>query len=148
VVGAPKAQKKRSIESAGLNTQTTTIGGGADLGDSTSEKDWGFKFKGFFRAPMRLGIDTSGRMGPSGSTSLTANSLQFHAPPVVPDGNYTRWSYTNISPGPWAELLFQYGNQRVMMTTSIASYNITSGGWRELQDQLGIDRAFLTLKFP
>jgi hypothetical protein len=66
----------------------------------------------------------------------------------VPDGNYTRWMYTNISPGPWAELLFQYGNQRVMMTTSIASYNITSGGWRELQDQLGIDRAFLTLKFP
>jgi hypothetical protein len=56
--------------------------------------------------------------------------------------------YTNLNPGPWAELLFQYGNQRVMMTTSVATYNITTGGWRELQDQLGIDRAFLTLKFP
>ncbi len=137
---APKGQKKRSVDSAGLNTQATTIGGVADVGDSTSEKDWGFKFKGFFRAPMRLGIDASG--------SLTPGQLQFHAPPVTPDGNYTRWAYTNISPGPWAELLFQYGNQRVMMTTSIASYNITSGGWRELQDQLGIDRAFLTMKFP
>jgi hypothetical protein len=145
---APKAQKKKAVGGAGLDTQAVTIGGAADVGDSSSEKDWGFKFKGFFRAPMRVGIDTSGRMGPSSATSLTANSLQFHAPPVVPDGNYTRWTYTNISPGPWAELLFQYGNQRVMMTTSIASYNITSGGWRELQDQLGIDRAFLTLKFP
>jgi hypothetical protein len=140
VADAPKAQKKRTISSAGLSTQSTTQGGAADLGDSTSEKDWGFRFKGFFRGPMRLGIDNSG--------SLTPNTTQLHAPPVVPDGNYTRWMYTNINPGPWAELLFQYGNQRVMMTTSIASYNITSGGWRELQDQLGIDRAFLTLKFP
>ncbi len=133
------APKKRTISGAGLSTQSTTQGGAADLGDS-ADKDWGFKFKGFFRGPMRLGIDTSGKLEP--------NTLQFHAPPATPDGNYTRWGYTNISPGPWAELLFQYGNQRVMMTTSIASYNITSGGWRELQDQLGIDRAFLTMKFP
>jgi len=140
VAEAPKAQKKRTIGGAGLNTQTATVGGVTDVGDSTSEKDWGFKFKGFFRAPMRVGIDTSGKLVP--------NTMQYHAIPVVPDGNYTRWSYTNLNPGPWAELLFQYGNQRVMMTTSIASYNITSGGWRELQDQLGIDRAFLTLKFP
>jgi hypothetical protein len=137
---AVKVQKRRTIGSAGMNTQSTTIGGATELGESTAEKDWGFKFKGFFRAPMRLGIDASG--------SLTPNEMQYHAPPVVADGNYTRWSYTNLNPGPWAELMFQYGNQRVMMTTSIASYNITTGGWRELQDQLGIDRAFLTLKFP
>ena len=137
---APKAAKKRTISSAGMDTQSTSQGGGADVGDSSSEKDWGFRFKGFFRGPMNLGIDPSG--------NLTPHTLQFHAPPVTPDNNYTRWMYTNLHPGPWAELLFQYGNQRVMMTTSIASYNITTGGWRELQDQLGIDRAFLTLKFP
>ncbi len=144
---APRAAKKRTIGGAGLDTQTTTVGGAADLGDSSSEKDWGFKFKGFMRAPMRVGIS---RSVPPGNTSpdVQQNDLQFHAIPVTPDGNYTRWMYTNISPGPWAEMLFQYGNQRVMMTTSIASYNITSGGWRELQDQLGIDRAFITLKFP
>jgi hypothetical protein len=135
---APKA-KKRTIASAGMNTQSTTVGGVTEVGDSTSEKDWGFKFKGFFRAPMRVGIDNSHTL---------SSGIQFHAIPVLPDGNYTRWSYTNLNPGPWAELMFQYGNQRVMMTTSIASYNLTTGGWRELQDQLGIDRAFLTLKFP
>ena len=137
---APSAPRKRTLSGAGLSTQSTTQGGVGDVSDSASEKDWGFRFKGFFRGPMRLGFDNSG--------NLTPNTMQLHSPPVVPDGNYTRWMYTNINPGPWAELLFQYGNQRVMMTTSIASYNITSGGWRELQDQLGIDRAFLTLKFP
>jgi hypothetical protein len=141
MVEAPKAQKKRTIAGAGLDSQSLTFSGGsASEENATSEKDWGFKFKGYFRGPMRIGIDNSG--------SLTPGQLQFHAPPVTPDSNYTRWAFTGVSPGPWAELFFQYGNQRVMMTTSIASYNITSGGWRELQDQLGIDRAFLTLKFP
>jgi hypothetical protein len=117
------------------------VGGAAESSEALgSGKDWNFRFKGFFRAPMRLGMENN--------SQLTPGKLQLHAPPVVPDGNYTRWMYTNISPGPWAELLFQYGNQRVTMTTSIASYNITSGSWRELQAQLGIDRAFLTLKFP
>jgi hypothetical protein len=145
---APKAAKKRTIGGAGLDTQTTTVGGASDVGDSSSEKDWGFKFKGFMRAPMRVGISHSVPGTYPTSDDVHQGDLQFHAIPVTPDSNYTRWMYTNISPGPWAEMLFQYGNQRVMMTTSIASYNITSGGWRELQDQLGIDRAFITLKFP
>jgi hypothetical protein len=134
------AKKPKSLESAGLNSQSLSQGGGSESSEATAEKDWGFKFKGYFRGPMRVSIDNSG--------SLTPGKLQFHSPPVVPDGNYTRWAFTGAAPGPWAELFFQYGNQRVMMTTTIASYNITSGGWRELQDQLGIDRAFLTLKFP
>jgi hypothetical protein len=141
VASQPQQKKAKVIDSAGLSSQSLSQSGGTESSESTtSEKDWGFKFKGYFRGPMRLGIDNSG--------SLMPGQLQFHAPPVTPDGNYTRWMFTGIAPGPWAELLFQYGNQRVMMTTSIASYNITSGGWRELQDQLGIDRAFLTLKFP
>ena len=134
------APTKRTVASAGMDTQSVSVGGGGSAGESTSADEWAFKFKGFFRGPMRIGMDNSGK--------LTPGKLQFHTPPVVPDKEYTRWMYTNASPGPWAELLFQYGSQRVMMTTSIASYNITSGGWRELQDQLGIDRAFLTLKFP
>jgi hypothetical protein len=86
---------------------------------------------------MRLSMDTQ-----------SGHGLQFHAPPVTPDLNYTTWSYTNNNPGPWGEMMFQYGNNRAIMTMAVASYNITSGSWRELQDQLGIDRAFLTLNFP
>ncbi|HEX7508867.1 MAG TPA: hypothetical protein VF550_18990, partial [Polyangia bacterium] len=148
----PAAKKARAIAGAGLDSQSLTYAGNSEaVESSSSEKDWGFKFKGFFRGPMRLGITKAGYLkSATGSTDpgYTASELQFHAPAVTPDANYTRWDFTGVSPGPWVELFFQYGNQRVMMTTSIASYNITSGGWRELSDQLGIDRAFLTLKFP
>jgi hypothetical protein len=142
----PDATKKRSSGGAGLDTQAVTVGGASAPGEPSWEKRWAFSFKGFIRAPMRVGISRSG--GRDTTTGNQNDDLQFHSIPVVPDGNYTRWMYTNASPGPWAELLFQYGNQTVMMTTSIASYNITSGGWRELQAQLGIDRAFISLKFP
>jgi opacity protein-like surface antigen len=59
-VAASKARRRRSIGSAGMDTQSTSKGGVTEVGDTTSEKDWGFRFKGYFRAPMRLGIDASG----------------------------------------------------------------------------------------
>ena len=104
--------------------------------EAAPAEDWSFKFHGYFRGPMRL------------SMAKLNGDTQFRAPPVTPDLNYTMWAYTNNNPGPWGEMLFQYGNNRATMTMAIASYNITSGAWRELQDQLGIDRAFLTLNFP
>lgn len=138
---APAKQARTTVTTAGLATQDITMGG-AGNGAATAGEDWGFKFKGFMRGPMRLS------MGSLSSAPDGAAKFQFHAPPATPDSNYTRWAYTNNNPGPWAELIFQYGNSRAMMTSAIASYNISSGGWRELQDQLGIDRAFVTLKFP
>jgi hypothetical protein len=141
--GAASPQHKRSgkITELGLSPQTTTYAadnaGAPPVASEVPAEDWGFRFHGFFRGPMRLSMDTK-----------SGHGLQFHAPPVTPDLNYTTWSYTNNNPGPWGEMMFQYGNNRAIMTMAIASYNITSGSWRELQDQLGIDRAFLTLNFP
>jgi hypothetical protein len=138
--GAPKRKRSGAAAQIGLSPQDTMISGPSgppSAVEAAPAEDWGFKFHGYFRGPMRLSM-----------TSLSGKGVQFHAPPVTPDLNYTTWSYTNNNPGPWGELLFQYGNNRAVMTAAIASYNITSGGWRELQDQLGIDRAFLTLNFP
>ena len=141
---AASPQRKRAGQAAelGLSPQTTSYAADnkSTLGESEAPtEDWGFKFHGFFRGPMRLSMDHESGPG---------RGIQFHAPPITPDSNYTTWSYTNNNPGPWAELILQYGNNRAIMTAAIASYNITSGGWRELQDQLGVDRAFLTLNFP
>jgi hypothetical protein len=140
--GAAGAQHKRSGKTAelGLSPQSTTYAADNEGPPAAAEapaEDWGFRFHGFFRGPMRLSMGTESGKG-----------LQIHAPPVTPDLNYTTWSYTNNNPGPWGEMMFQYGNNRAVMTMAIASYNITSGSWHELQDQLGIDRAFLTLNFP
>lgn len=138
---APEAAgstRKRRVSGAGMAADDTLVSGqSVGIGRDLEKTDaWEFGFKGFFRAPMRVG---------HGSLD---GQQQFHAPPIVPDNNYTTWAYTNANPGPWVEMLFQYGNDRAKMTTSIASYNITSGSYRELQAQLGIDRAFLTLTFP
>jgi hypothetical protein len=139
---AASSQPKRRDKTTqlGLSPQTTEVAPPSAGPPSVPEvptSNWGFKFHGFFRGPMRLSMD-----------SEAGHGLQFHAPPVTADSNYTTWSFTNNNPGPWGEMFFQYGNNRTTMTMAIASYNITSGGWRELQDQFGIDRAFLTLSFP
>jgi hypothetical protein len=140
---APAAAKRpQRAAQVGLSPEDTLVSGEIVGIEQTGDDAWKFDFHGFFRGPMRLGI------GSRDDAPAGASKTQFHAPPVVPDGNYTNWAYTNINPGPWAELIFQYGSNRAKMTTALASYNITTGSWRELQAQLGIDRAFLTLKFP
>jgi len=137
---SPQPRHRGKTTQLGLSPQTTAVASPSSGPPALPEaptSTWGFRFHGFFRGPMRLSMD-----------SESGHGVQFHAPPVTPDSNYTTWSFTNNNPGPWGEMLFQYGNNRVTMTMAIASYNITSGGWRELQDQLGIDRAFVTLNFP
>ncbi len=137
---SPQPKRRGKTTQLGLSPQTTAVAGPATGPASAAEtptSNWGFRFHGFFRGPMRLSMDSESGRG-----------IQFHAPPVTPDLNYTTWSFTNNNPGSWGEMLFQYGNNRLTMTIAMASYNITAGGWRELQDQLGIDRAFITLNFP
>lgn len=136
------SRRRGRTPSAGMSPQDTLVSGEIVGVEPEEEEERTFRFHGFFRGPLRLSIGSRSDPGPS------MEKRQFRAPPAVPDSNYTRWSYTNVSPGPWAELLFQFGNNRAMMTTAIASYSLTTGGWRELQAQLGIDRAFLTLNFP
>ena len=97
---------------------------------------WHFDFHGYLRAPMRLGFGE----GEDGDGKL-------HSPGQLPDGTFTNWRYTGNVPGPWVELRFQYGNDRVTANVSVASYNITDGGYRNLQAQLGIDQAFIKLDF-
>jgi hypothetical protein len=98
-----------------------------------------FELHGYFRAPMRIGV---------GARTDGSEGSELHAPPRVPDGSFTDWRYLDNLQGPWAELMFSYGNPRAKATVSIASYNQTVAGYRELQAQLGINQAFLTLNFP
>ena len=67
---------------------------------------------------------------------------------MVPDANYIDWRYTNSLVGPWTELNFHYGNDRVKATVQIASYNMTDPGYRRLESNLGINQAFLTMSWP
>ena len=66
----------------------------------------------------------------------------------MPDANYIDWRYTNSMVGPWTELNFHYGNDRVKATVQIASYNVTDSGYRRLESNLGINEAFLSMTWP
>ena len=99
----------------------------------------GLEVHGYLRAPLRVGVGTKND-GSSGQ--------ELHSPPHIPDGSFTDWRYLDLLPGPWAEIMFSYGNPRAKGTVSIASYNQTIASYRDLQSQLGINQAFVTLNFP
>ena len=113
---------------------------------SEPSAEWKFDVTGYFRAPMRFS------WGPAQTQDVnnpTANpGTQFRTPPMVPDASYIDWRYTNSLVGPWTELNFHYGNDRVKATVQIASYNMTDPGYRRLESNLGINQAFLTMSWP
>lgn len=141
------ATRRRSASQVGIAPGTAQTGTvllsappEATVSDGPSDGSWRFDFHGFLRAPLRLGLGSGDDAAPE-----AGSGMKLHSPPQVPDGTFTDWRYTNNVPGPWVELRFVYGNQRVTGNVMIAAYNITDGGYRNLQSQLGIDQAFVTI---
>ena len=109
--------------------------------------EWKFDVTGYFRAPLRFSWGPPTTHGPDPGATGNAGT-QFRTPPLVPDANYIDWRYTNSMVGPWTELNFHYGNDRVKATVQIASYNVTDSGYRRLESNLGINEAFLSMTWP
>ena len=146
------APKKGSGPALGLSPDAPGQGGAAALAPSEAEPttdeaptgEWKFDVTGYFRAPLRMSWGPPTTPAPGGGNAGT----QYRTPPLVPDANYIDWRYTNSFVGPWTELDFHYGNDRVKSTIQIASYNLTDSGYRRLESNLGINEAFLTLTYP
>ena len=132
----------------------------------TSTQNWQFGFHGYLRAPLTMSFDKQTvntypllKPGEDGyvagadvpnlnATPKKSEDWQFNMAPNIVDGVYTDWKYTSSMGGPWAEMVFSYGNSIAVGNVSVATYNITDSGWRKLQSQLGINQAFVTLNFP
>jgi len=114
--------------------------------EESGSTEWKFDVTGYFRAPLRMSWGPPTKADPS-APGVDAGT-QFRTPPLVPDWNYIDWRYTNSMVGPWTELNFHYGNNRVKATVQIASYNLTDAGYRRLEANLGINQSFLTINFP
>ena len=150
---APAAKKKGgSAPALGLDPNAPQVGG---LVTTTSEApaavaepvtgEWKFDVTGYFRAPLRFSWGPPTTQDPFGAGNP---GTQLRTPPLVPDANYIDWRYTNSMVGPWTELNFHYGNDRVKATVQIASYNVTDSGYRRLESNLGINEAFLSMTWP
>ncbi len=149
-----KEEKVRTGE-AGLGIdpsvvkQASTTGSGdapPPLTIRTSKQEWQFGYHGYLRAPMRFSFDKE--WVKDGDLNSIGKKWIFSAPPRLPDMVYTDWTYTNNVNGPWAEMLFSYGNSVAVASVSFSSWNITDGSYRNVQAQLGIDQAWVTLNFP
>lgn len=144
---ADATQKSEGGPSVGIDPSqarvagTTASDGAPPLTIRTSRQEWEFGFHGYLRAPFRTSFDRYDK-------AEGGKEWRFEMPPKLVDGTYTDWKFTNALAGPWAEMIFSYGNAIAVGNVSIATYNITDGGWRNLQSQLGIDQAFVTLNFP
>src|ERR1700690_2078012 len=155
---APAAPKKPSGPALGLSPDAPGQGGAAALAPSEAVPvapaeeptgEWKFDVTGYFRAPLRMSWGPPTTAAPSVGGMPPGNAgTQYRTPPLVPDANYIDWRYTNSFVGPWTELNFHYGNDRVKSTVQIASYNLTDSGYRRLESNLGINEAFLTLTYP
>jgi hypothetical protein len=162
---AAEEETKSASSSVSIGTdpsQGKAVGATADgappVTIRSSKENWEFGFHGYLRAPLRMSfdkqnqynypVDENGVPILSGDPSSTTEDWRFHMTPALPDTVYTDWKYTNSLGGPWAEMVFSYGNSIAVGNVSVASYNITDSGWRNIQSQLGIDQAFVTLNFP
>jgi len=101
---AAQQKKAKTIDFRWSQQQSLTFSGGTESGETTtSEKDWGFKFKGYFRGPMRLGIGQQRPLLP-GPAAIPCPAGRARRQ-LYPLDVYWRGA------GTMAELFFQYGNQ-------------------------------------
>ncbi len=81
-----------------------------------------FRFNGFIRAPMRVGIGKH-------KDSTTGKSSDTYHYPVIPDDQYLSWQYSRQNPRDWAELFFTYGNDLAQATVALSAFQFTDSSW-------------------
>ena len=106
-----------------------------------SEGDWGFRYNGYFRAPMNIGFGE--RIRPFvGQSKTTISNLQ------VPGREFYSWTSTPNAQGPWTELFFGYGNGTVESKIAIQAFNLTDASFNDTDEQgaqIGISQAFVSI---
>ena len=105
------------------------------------EGDWGFRYNGYFRAPMNIGFNE--RYRPFvGQSKTTLSNLQ------VPGREFFSWTSTPNAQGPWTEIFLGYGNGTVESKIAIQAFNLTDASFNDTDEQgaqIGISQAFVSV---
>jgi len=138
-VEAPKAAEERKETVQEAKPQVSRSGQAS--GDETA---WKFEYRGYLRAPMRVGIgkrlpeDTPG-LDPSIQGETTIHEA------TIPDDQYLSFQSTAHNMRSWGEGFFTFGNQIASGTLGIQSYNFTEAGFNDVDAQWGISQGYVTL---
>ena len=106
-----------------------------------TDNEWGFRYNGYFRAPMNLGFGS--RTAPFvGQSKTTISNLQ------VPGREFYSWQSTPNAQGPWTEMFFGYGNGVVESKIAVQAFNLSDPSFNDIDEQgaqIGISQAFVSL---
>jgi hypothetical protein len=108
---------------------------------TSTDGDWGFRYNGYFRAPMNIGFGKRSIAATDQSTTTISN-IQ------VPDREYYNWQHTPNAAGPWVELFFGYGNGVVESKIAIQAFTLTDPTFNDIDEQggqVGISQAFVSI---
>ena len=141
----PKREKLQ-VTSVGMRLGAVDFGAEADIVSSVGRlkpppdnRRWSYALRGFFRAPMRIGI---------GPETGKTNGSQLHSPPRITGLNSDEWSYLNIAPGATGQIELAVTNQRVEGHVIIAGDMFADAAYPYLDKLGGFSQAWVTLKAP
>lgn len=137
---------KPQLTTVGRHPAAIDFGAEADLVSGVGRdmaplenRRWTYALRGFFRAPMRIGI------GPeTGSDS----GSQLHSPPRIVGLDSDEWNSVNLAPGATGQLQLAVQNNKVEGHVIIAADTFTDAGYPHLDKMGGFSQAWVTLKFP
>jgi hypothetical protein len=81
----------------------------------SEDKDWAFKFFGYTSAVMRFSL------GERDNPTADQAKYTLHAAPRIPDF-FGAFQGTNVTPGSWTDLHFQYGNDQVQAHVTLTTW--------------------------
>jgi hypothetical protein len=110
---------------------------------AADEGEWRFDFHGFLTMPLRAGLNTRSGM-PTNQQHLNV----IHAPPVTPEYRDS-FTYTSVTPQPYTQLNFSYGNSVVTGNVILLSRTATTAAtFYNPVEQSGISDAFVNFRVP
>lgn len=116
--------------------------GGYEGTDDVSDPEagsWTFGFHGYFRAPIRVGMNER----PNDPAFDDPGSDTTLHEPVIPDDQTLSFQHTLHNRRSLADVYFSYGNALVTGVVGIRADSLTEGAWSEPAAQLGINQAYL-----
>jgi hypothetical protein len=133
----PAAAGTGGVTASGAGMSYGRYGGAA----TESEGEWGFRYNGYFRAPMNIGFGE--RIEPfSDQSKTTISNLQ------VPGREFYSWQSTPNAQGPWTEMFFGYGNGTVESKIAVQAFNLSDPSFNDIDEQgaqIGISQAFVSV---
>lgn len=154
--GRTKNKKKVGRAAAEANTsaislsptapQVSTLPGavtpGFDQQTSISSGDWKFDVHGLFILPLAVGLNERNQAYEGQKKNV------LHSPAVTPE-NREGFNWTGVTPQPWFQMNFSYGNRDVTANVILSAKTVNNGNaYYNPSDYQGITDAFLTYRPP